>query len=322
MKKMIFITVVFCLFLSSPAQAEFPEREIIVYVGSTAGGTTDLAIRFISEYVSKDLGQPIVVVNKPGASHTVATNLVAHAKPDGYTLAATTSSPFDTVPLFRKVPYDPLKDFTWIATFGEFQHGFCVRSDAPWKNIEEFLDFAKKNPGKITYTADGYGMSNHLCMEYMAWKKGGINWKFVPIPGGPNQATALLGGHVNFWAAGGYQAQFVRDGSMRLLLAFNSRMPEFPEVPTFQEVFKTNLQTSIFMILSGPKGIPDPIRKKLEGAFLKAMKMPANIEFFKKLGYPTTFYGSKETGPNIESQRKATAEMIKVTGVKIENYKD
>jgi tripartite-type tricarboxylate transporter receptor subunit TctC len=318
MKKMIFIFLGVFLFFLPPVQADFPEREITIYVGSTAGGTTDLCIRFISEYVSKELGQPIVVVNKPGASHTVAANLVAHAKPDGYTLGATTSSPFDGVPLLRKVPYDPLKDFTWIATYGEYQSGYVVRPDAPWKNIEEFLDYAKKNPGKITYTSDGYGMADHLCMEYMAWKRDGIKWKFVPIPGGPNQASALLGGHVNFWAAGGYQVQFIRDGAMRLILAFNNRMPECPAVPTFQEVFKTHWRTSIFMILSGPKGIPDPIRKKLESAFLKSMKLPANFEFFKKLGYPPSFYGSEETGPNIETQRKIWAEMIKATGVKIE----
>lgn len=310
------ITVGFCLSFFSLAQADFPEREITIYVGSTAGGTTDLCIRFVSEMASKMLGQPIVIINKPGASHTIAANLAAHAKPDGYTLAATTSSPFCEVPHLRKVPFDPIKDFTWIVTYGEYQFGFVVMPDAPWKTMEEFLADAKKNPSKIIYTTDGYGMGDHIVMEYIGWKKGGINWKFVPLAGGPNQAAALLGGHVNFWAAGGYQVQFVRDKTMRQLLSFNKRAPEAPEVPTFQELFNMNVRTSIFMILSGPKGIPDSIRKKLEEAYLKAMNEPANFEFFKKLGYPPSFYRSEETGKNLEAQSKTWAEMIRVTGIK------
>ncbi|HYB19288.1 MAG TPA: tripartite tricarboxylate transporter substrate binding protein [Thermodesulfobacteriota bacterium] len=299
------------------AIGEYPDREVTVYNGSSAGGVTDLASRLLSDTVGKTIGQPVVVVNKPGAAHTVCANLVANAKPDGYTLGALSSSAFTQVPHMRKVPYDFRKDFTWIVTYTEYTSGLVVKADAPWKTLEEFLDYAKKNPGKIIYGSDGFGMGTHILMEYIALKRGGIDWKHVPIAGGPKLATALLGGHIHAWSAAGTHVQMIKDKTVRLLVSFNNyRMKAAPDVPTLQELKITNLSVGTALVIVGPKNLPEPIRKKLEDAYVKAMKEPSYWQYLDNVEFPHVFLGSKETAKTMELQSRGWGEMIRVTGIK------
>ncbi|HSR11378.1 MAG TPA: tripartite tricarboxylate transporter substrate binding protein [Thermodesulfobacteriota bacterium] len=297
----------------------YPEREVTIYNGSTAGGVTDLASRLLAESMAKTLGQPVVVVNKPGAGHTICANLVANAKPDGYTLGALSSGAFTQVPHMRKVPYDPKKDFTWVATYTEYTSGLVVKADAPWKNLEEFLTDAKKNPGKIIYGSDGHGMGTHVLMEYIALKRGGIDWKHVPIAGGPKLATALLGGHIHAWSAAGSHVQMIKDKTVRLLVSFNNyRMKAAPDVPTLFELKISDLPVGTALVIMGPRNLPPEIHKKLEEALVKAMKEPSYAAYLDKVEFPHVFLGSKETADKINAQYKGWGEMIRVTGIKEE----
>jgi tripartite-type tricarboxylate transporter receptor subunit TctC len=312
-----FAAILLLLLAPWPAQADFPDREITVYCGSSAGGTTDLGIRILSEMVSKEFGQPVVVINKAGASHTVCANLVANAKPDGYTLGGLSATAFTEVPNLRKVPYDVKKDFTWIATYTEYTCGLAVKADAPWKNLEEFLDYGKKNPGKVIYGSDGYGTGGHIIMEYLAFKKGGIDWKHLPIPGGAKLATSLLGGHIQAWSAAGTHVQFVKDGAMRLLVSYNKkRMKAAPDVPTLEELGYKGFPRGRYLVIIAPKNLPDPIQKKLESAFLKAMEKPVYTKFLDNIQFLPTFHNGKETAENLEETYKIWAEFIRLTGVK------
>jgi len=309
----------FCLFLLGPvgAQGEYPEREVILYCSSSAGGTTDLNARYLSEAISKILGQPIVVVNKPGAAHTICANFVANAKPDGYSIGCIAGSAFIQGPSLRKVPYDVVKDFAYIATCSEYTMGLTVRADAPWKTLEEFLDYAKKNPGKIIYGSDGHGVGPHILMEYVAYKKGGIGWKHVPYSGGARNAPALLGGHTHAWAAAGTQVQFIKDGNMRMLVCFNDTRQKYaPDVPTLKELGYIDVPTGIPIVFVGPKGLPDPIQKKLETAYLKAMRDPAYAQFLEKLNMPPSILGAKETAKDIEEKLKIWKELVRLAGIK------
>ena len=309
--------IFFVLLVPAGAMGEYPDRDVTVYNGSSAGGVTDLASRLLSDTVGKAIGQPVVVVNKPGAAHTVCANLVANAKPDGYTLGALSSSAFTQVPHMRKVPYDFRKDFTWIITYTEYTSGLVVRADAPWKTLEEFLDYAKKNPGKIIYGSDGFGMGTHILMEYIALKRGGIDWKHVPIAGGPKLATALLGGHIHAWSAAGTHVQMIKDKTVRLLVSFNNyRMKAAPDVPTLQELKITDLSVGTALVIVGPKNLPEPILKKLEDAYVKAMKEPSYLGYMDKVEFPHVFLGSKETAKTMELQSKGWGEMIRLTGIK------
>jgi len=308
------------LILLSPAVVlgDYPEREITVYCGSTAGGVTDLGIRLLSETVSKALGQPVVVVNKPGASHTICANLVANAKPDGYTLGALSASAFTQVPHMRKVPYDVGKDFSWIASYTDYTSGVVVRADAPWRTLGEFLDYSQKNPGKMVYGSDGYGLGTHILMEYLGVKKGGIDWKHVPIPGGPKLAAALLGGHIQAWSAAGTHVKFIREGKVRLLVSFNqTRLKYAPDVPTLQELGYT-VTAGTPLVIIGPKGLPESIHKKLEEAYLKAMKEPAYIQFLDRVDFIENFMGSAELAKAIQLQSQGWKELVDVTGIKEE----
>ncbi len=300
----------------------WPEREITVYNGSTAGGVTDMAARILSDMVSKTLGQPVVVVNKPGAAHTICANTVANAKPDGYTLGTLSASAFTQVPHYRKVPFDWKKDFAWIGAYTEYTSGLVVKNDAPWKNLNEFLDDAQKNPGKIIYGSDGHGMGTHVLMEYIALKRGGINWKHVPIAGGPKLATALLGGHIHAWSAAGTHVQMIKDKQVRLLVSFNNvRMKAAPDVPTLIELKITDISVGTSLVIIGPKNLPEPILKKLEEAYLKAMKDPSYAQYLDKVEFPHIFLGSKETEKTMERQYEGWGEMIRATGIREEQKK-
>jgi tripartite-type tricarboxylate transporter receptor subunit TctC len=300
----------------------WPEREITVYNGSTAGGVTDLSARLLSDTVSKMFEQPVVVVNKPGAAHVICANLVANAKPDGYTLGTLSAHVFGIIPHMRKLPFDWKKDFTWIGTYTEYTSGLVVKNDAPWKTLDDFLNDAKKNPGKIIYGTDGHGAGTHILMEYIALKKGGIDWKHVPIAGGPKLATALLGGHIHAWSAAGSHVQMIKDKQVRLLAAFNNmRMKAAPDVPTLMEVKITDLAVGTSLVIIGPKGMPEPIVKKLEEAYLKAMKEPSYLQFLEKVEFPPVFAGSMETARTMERQNKGWGEMVLSTGIKMEEKK-
>ncbi len=297
----------------------WPEKEITVYNGSTAGGVTDMAARILSDMVSKIVEQPIVVVNKPGASHTICANAVANAKPDGYTLGTLSGGAFTQVPHMRKVPYDWRKDFTWVGAYTEYTSGLVVKNDAPWKTLDEFLDYAKKNPGKIIYGSDGHGMGTHVLMEYIALKKGGIDWKHLPIAGGPKLATNLLGGHIHAWSAAGSHVQMIKDKQVRLLVSFNStRMKSAPDVPTLLELKLVDLEVGTSLPIIAPKNLPEPILKKLEESFLKAMHDPSYLQYLEKVEFPPVFAGSKETEKNIKRQYEGWGQMIRATGIREE----
>ena len=316
-KRVMVAGIFFLLWASVLSWGAYPERDVTVYNGSSAGGVTDLASRLLSDTVSKSIGQPVVVVNKPGAAHTICANLVANAKPDGYTLWALSAHAFTIIPHMRKLPYDYRKDFTWVATYTEYTSGLVVKADAPWKTLEDFLNDAKKNPGKIIYGSDGHGTGTHILMEYIALKRGGIEWKHVPIAGGPKLATALLGGHIHAWAAAGSHVQMIKDKTVRLLVSFNNyRMKAAPDVPTLQELKITDLLVGTSLVFIAPKNLPQPILDKLEDAYVKAMKEPSYLQYLDKVEFPPVFRGSKETAKNIDLQYKGWGEMVRATGIK------
>jgi tripartite-type tricarboxylate transporter receptor subunit TctC len=149
-------------------------------------------------------------------------------------------------------------------------------------------------------------------------KRGGIDWKHVPIAGGPKLATALLGGHIHAWSAAGSHVQMVKDGSVRLLVSFNQmRMKAAPEVQTIYELgLMGNLSLGTPLVIMGPKNLPEPIFKKLEASFLKAMKEPAYLSYLEKVHFPPVFAGGKDTLHAMDVKAKGWGELIRITGIK------
>jgi len=182
--------VLFCFFscgtqVPGPvfAQEKYPSKPVNLLVGYPAGGTTDLSARALALAASKVLGQPVVILNKPGGASSVAVASLKNEKPDGYTIGILPSGAVLGQHM-RKVPYDSAKDFTPIMQYAVYLYALVVRADSPWKSCKEFIEFAKASPGKIRYGTGGSGTPQHLVMERLALKEK-IKWTHIPFPGVP-----------------------------------------------------------------------------------------------------------------------------------------
>jgi tripartite-type tricarboxylate transporter receptor subunit TctC len=190
---------------------KFPEKPIKILVGFVSGGATDLKTRMLGSLVSEDLRQPVVVVNKHGATGTIAAAELASSKPDGYTLAYFPIITVSLAPFNIKVKYDSLRDFEPILGTAATNFGLCVRQDAPWKTFREMIEWAQKNPGELSVSDTGKGSPHYPAFEWIA-RNEKIQWKHVPYPGGLPAATALLEGHVKAHFGSGSHLPFLESG--------------------------------------------------------------------------------------------------------------
>jgi tripartite-type tricarboxylate transporter receptor subunit TctC len=255
----------------SVSRAEYPDRPVTIVVPSGPGGPLDLIARAIALGAEKPLGQSIVVDNKPGGGGTVGLSVVAAAKPDGYTLCAASTTPMIRAPLLQKVPFKPLGSFTPILGFALPHSAIVVKTGAPWTSLQELVEYAKKNPGKIKYSSSGLGSAMHHAMEVVALKEG-IKWVHVPYQGPAPALTALLGGHVDVCSSGADFLPQARSGTVRVLATNGEkRLAALPEVPTLKELGYDFVDETVFSIV-GPAGLPRDITSKLETAFSASME--------------------------------------------------
>ena len=315
------VLVIFYIFttLATQAQSDYPTKPIQIIVAWSAGASEDLRNRALAVTMEKVLGQPVVVVNKPGAAGTLGLTLVAKAKPDGYTLGSASTSPILFAPHVQKVEYDSLKDFTYIAGTCIQPYGIVVRSDAPWRTFQEFINYVKENPGKIKYGSFGVGGLAHIYMEALA-KEWNLHWVHVPFKGDAPNLTALLGGHVPISAASSAFVPHLRAGKLRLLALFTgTRMTEFPEVPTLKELgFKYDLRGNEVLGILGPKGLSQDIVKKLEKAIEKAVESEEFKKAMETLVNEAKFRDSVTFTKLIQDLYPQIGEMVKISGVKAE----
>jgi len=315
MKKTFFVAVLGCLFLSGVAYAQdFPTKPINLLVGYPAGGSTDLSVRALAAEAAKILKQPIVVSNVAGAAGTLVLGRVKAEKPDGYTIFNAPTANFCRIPHLQAVPYDPLKDFTFIMQYGLYQYGLVVRADSPWKTFEEFVDYAKKNPRKVNYGTSGLGTGQHLAMEYLANKEK-IAWNHVPFPGGLQAVTALLGGHVQAVSQTTEWKEHVNAGTLRLLVVWtDQRLKAFPNVPTLRE---KGYPFAVHSALSfmGPAGMPKAAVEKLQNAFAKAMESKPFIDVMDKFDMPPAYLDSDALTKLVQKDYAETGELIKTLGI-------
>lgn len=270
----------------------FPSRPITFIIPVPPGGGTDLSIRVLVKEAEKFIGQPIVVVNKPGGALSIGVATIAAAKPDGYTIGFAGGGPLVLAPFLEKLPYDPLKDLQPIIQFGYFSFGVVVKADSPLKSFEDFVAYGRQNPKKLTYGTTGRNSLQYFLMELIA-KKEGIQITHIPFKGTPESQVALLGGHI-LAAVGDFNYSLLESGQIRLLLLL-SDVPskEYPEVPILKDV-GCNYPNPVIMNVYGPKNMPEEIVKKLEEAFTKAVKQPTFINTMKELHIPIVYRNSKE----------------------------
>src|SRR5262245_8560901 len=253
---------------------DYPTKPITLIVPWPAGGSTDISMRAIAESASKVLGQPIAIDNKAGGGGTVGpATMAAAAKPDGYTIAQLPITVF-RLPLLQEVSWDPSKDFSYIVHLTGYTFGVTASAEGPFKTWKDVVDYAKANPGKVTYATPGTGTSLHIGMEQIA-AKAGIKLTQVPFKGGAETNAAVLGGHTTLQADSSGWKGLVESKQLRLLMIWTENpSPNYPGVPTLKQLGYPFVFDSPFGV-AGPKGMDPKIVKIIHDAFKKAIDDPA-----------------------------------------------
>ena len=254
------------------SQPAFPSRPIQLVLPFPAGGSMDPIFRSLAEAASRELGQPVVLMHKPGAGGVMGTAALASmSEADGYTLAVMHNSVI-RAPLVQKVNFDPRTDFSYVLGLFNLITGICVAQDAPWQNLGELLADAKKRPGALSWGTVGAISINRIVAERMA-RMAGTSFNMVPFKGGGEAFTALIGRHLDVYGDPGFGAQ-VRGGKVRLLATFTDEpLKTHPGVPTVKsQGFDLSIDSPMGLV--APKNLPPAVAQRLEAAFRKAAADP------------------------------------------------
>lgn len=264
------------------AQEAFPTKPITVWVGFPPGGATDILMRALAEGAEKSLGQKVVVINKPGAAGAVATAELAKAKPDGYTIICNTDTPVTRSPHLRDVEYDPFRDLTFINRIGQFKVVFAIRADSPHKTWRDVVEWAKKNPGQLTFGHPGVATTPNLVMTRIAAKEG-FTLRSVPFAGDGPSVSALLGGHIVILGGSSVAtSSYVQAKRMRILLVNDKDGLDYaPEAVSFEKA-GYDVENTTAVITFGPKGMPRPVVDRLAKAFNEAAKTETFVSVARK----------------------------------------
>jgi tripartite-type tricarboxylate transporter receptor subunit TctC len=263
--------------LASGAWAQaWPTKPVRVVVAFTAGGTTDILARSVSQQLSEKLKQPFVIDNKPGAGGNVGTESVVRAAPDGYTLIVNSVGPIAVNPtLYPKLAYNPLTELVPIVQIADVPNVLVVNPALPVKNFEEFVAYAKANPGKQNYASTGIGTSSHLS-GFVLGKRAGIDATHVPYKGA-DALRDLLAGRVQFmFATIPSVIQHIHSGGLRAIAVTSvKRSRSLPEVPTVAESGLPGFEAGSWFGFFGPKGTPPEVVATLNRAVNEIIAVPA-----------------------------------------------
>jgi tripartite-type tricarboxylate transporter receptor subunit TctC len=282
----LFVALACLLWVGNSQAQDYPKGPVQIVIPFGPGGLTDIFWRSISEFLGNNIKGTIVLVNKPGGGGVVGTSFAVNSKPDGYTLVSANSDPLSMSPVFLPdVPYNPEKDVTYIAKLTAFAFTVSVRSDSPFKTIEEVVSFAKANPRKLKCAVMGVGSTPHIILEVF---NRDAKIEIVPIPfdSGGESITNLLGGHTDLCVNSLPSTKpHILAGKARLLaMCSPKRISDFPEVPTMTEkgYKKSSIATGVG--LAGPKGLASTIVSQWEEATDRTLKDPKVIAIIEKLG--------------------------------------
>ncbi len=273
--------------------ADFPTGPVSMVVPWTPGGSTDNILRALAAASSKHLGQQIVIVNKPGAGGTLGpSTMAATARPDGYTISQVALSLF-RLPFMQNVTYDPIKDFTYIIGLSGYTTGIIVKADAPWKSWKDLVEYARANPGVVTYSTTGVGTSLHLTMEEIS-RAAGIKLVNVPYKGTAETSMALMSGQVMLQPDAIGTSPMLDGGQARVLVSWGEqRSARFPNVPTLKDTGLDIVSIAPFG-LAGPKGMDPAVVKVLHDAFKKGLEEPAYKLVAEKNGMEPFYRNSQD----------------------------
>jgi len=267
------------------AQDPFPSRPVQVIVPATPGGPVDTGVRMIEASLASALGQPVVLINRPGASGTLGMHDVATAEPNGYTIGQGVNSIFTITRLTgTSVPFT-LDDFSLLGNYATDVSVLAVSAEAPWQTIDDVIAYVHANPGKLNYASAGAGTVSSLSVQALAHHFK-LDMVAVPFPGGAQLTTAILGKQVDIgmvpYTTGA--AMFASNKLRALVTTAPNRLPRLPDIPTFAEKGIAVNGLNLIMGLYAPKALPESIDKTLVGAVAKAARDPAFIAKIEAIG--------------------------------------
>lgn len=281
-------------FIAQAEDIDWPKENITLTICYGAGGTTDISSRYVANFMEKEWGVKVVCENKPGGGGITTASLNSQKKPDGYSLCSIPASPLTIAPHRQKLPYDPMKDITLIAQYAYWNFAVAVKTNSPFESFSDIIEYARKNPGKLSYGVSGAGNTQHLLME-MLFDQEGVDVVGVPFKSGAEAVAATLGGHIDFMAGVSEWLPSVRSGDMKLIVCLDAqRMEEFPEIPSILELGYKSYAAANFLGIAAPPGVDPRIVKKIQDTVEKVCKDPGFIALMNKIQFPIKFRGHEE----------------------------
>ncbi|NLD67229.1 MAG: tripartite tricarboxylate transporter substrate binding protein [Limnobacter sp.] len=314
-------TLTFAAPLAGNVQAqEYPSKPIRLVVPYAPGGATDIIGRATAEELTKTIGQPVVVENRPGAGANLGSEMVARAAPDGYTLLTTASSTHGISPfLYANLPYDPNKDLAPVIALASFANVLVVHPSVQANTVEELIELAKAQPGKLTCASSGFGSSIHMSCE-MFKHMVGLDIVHVPYKGSAPAITDLIGGQVDLMFDNIPSAiSHIRSGKLRALATTGAeRATALPDLPTMIESGVEGYQSGAWFGLAVPAGTPADIVARLNAEGRKAVEAPAFVKRIKELGYDIVGGTPEQMAAMIDEEVKRWGPIVKASGAKVE----
>ena len=268
------------------AQSDYPSKPVRLVVGFAAGGISDVLGRAVAIPLSKHLGQQVIVENKPGAGTTIAGDFTAKSPPDGYTLwLQDITTHAINANLYTRLPYDTIKDFTYVAMVASTPLMLVVHPSTPANNVQELIALLKANPGKYSYGSSGNGTIVHLSAE-MLKSSAGVDALHVPYKGSNPATAAILGGEVTFvFSTMPPAVSNVKAGKLRpLAVTTPKRSGAAPDVPTMTEAGVPNFEIVLFSGVLAPKGIDRALVRRLNSEFARAVQAPEMQQVWQNIG--------------------------------------
>lgn len=294
----------------------YPTKPIEIVCMLPPGSSMDMVSRLVADVAKKYLGQPIVVVNKPGAGGTLAAADVISSKPEGYKLIILTNLYFATTVKTQQIPFEP-SHLVPIANVVEFKLGMIVKDDSQWKTLGDLLDYARENPGKLRWSHHGRGIVLHL-IPLLIFKKAGVETIDVPFKGGAEQLSALLGGHVDMSSSAyGPIIDHVKSGKVRCLFFYSDRRySESPNVPCLVDLgFPEAAKLATFVGVYVHKDTPEEIKKTLFNALKKTYEDPEFKQGIERIGEVPKFGGPEFIKEAIKKGEEVGVPVIKELGL-------
>ena len=297
------------------AAAQWPSKPVRVVIHFPAGGSTDLVARVLSQALAESLGQPFVVENRTGADGAIAAAAVMQSPPDGHTLFIATNTAMAQVPYMKKnPPYDPMKDFTPVSLVGRYTFLLVVTPSLGVNSFNEFVAYAKKNPGKINFST--YSGASQLAYAQIV-KTAGVDMLRVPYKGEAPSVTDILGGQIHaVFATPTSSLSHIRDGRLKALaVTLPQRWPLLPEVPTTVEAGMPPITVEFFAAMYGPAGMSPEIAHRLSKELTAIVARPAIREQIDKQGFALAASTPEELRAFTQRQLGAWAQGFKDAGI-------